>query len=70
MNYLGIAARMLNVDDDTNLPKDLEYRLSKVALLTAIAGGELRSRQIIATVVTQWIWDNPKEVKRFGRRKK
>jgi len=70
MNYLSIAARILGLDDSINLPIDLKDRLNKVDYFVQIAGGELRSHQIVAVVVQQWIWDNPKEVKKFTRGKK
>lgn len=70
MNYLCIAMRMLNIKNVIDLPRDLVNKLSKINLLVTIAGGELRSRQIVAVVITQWIWDNPRESKKFARKQR
>ena len=70
MNYLDMARTMLMVGTgEDDLPKDLKDRLNKADYFVQIAGGELRSRQIVAVIVQQWIWDNPKEAKKFARGK-
>jgi len=69
MNYLAIATTMIGAEK-IGLPEDLINRLNKVDLLTSLAGGELRSRQIVAVVIQQWLWDNPKEVKKFWKNKR
>ncbi len=56
--YEEIAASMFGGD-----PGLLNYKLceslSEVARLTEVAGGDLRSRQVIAAIVVDWLRRNP-----------
>lgn len=62
-SYLKTAAQMLSYGDTTADPgllnADLAYCLRNIALLTGFAGGELRSRQAIATAIVFWEKLNP-----------
>ena len=63
--YLQIAAKMLGDGDTGLLNARLADHLEKVSDLCCEAGGQLRSRQIIAAIITSWMIQNP-EVRAYG----
>jgi len=57
--YLKIAARMFGKGDPGLLNADLVEELNETENLLRFTGGSLRSRQIIAIIIRQWIKNNP-----------
>lgn len=53
-----IAARMYGGDPD-RLDPTLVTELNEINLLCNMADGEIRSRQIVALIIRQWMKENP-----------
>lgn len=51
---LQVAAKLLNGDDPTLLNASLAEEIMDVQTLVNDAGGELKSRQVIASIIISW----------------
>ncbi len=51
---LQIACKMLNGDDPTLLNASLAEDIMDVQILVNAGGGELKSRQVIASIIMSW----------------
>ncbi len=54
-DYRLWAKQMLGLSFDADLPEILRDRLDTVAATVRCAGGELRSRQVVAMIVAQYL---------------
>ncbi len=63
LEALEMAAKMTGGEGATAflLHYKLTNRINEIERLCQVAGGQLRSRQIVAVIVAQWKHDNPNE---------
>ncbi len=59
--HLQIAAIMVGDGDTGLLSGDLCNAIDKISEYVVRAGGELKSRQVIALIIQQWAKDHPGE---------
>jgi hypothetical protein len=55
-DYIETAAKILNIDE-TELDPELTSRLHKINELCTNSGAQLGSRQLIATIIFDWLND-------------
>lgn len=53
-DYMYIVREMLGLSFDEKIPLGLDGYLAQVDELCELAGGSLRSRQVVAMIIAQW----------------